>query len=242
MIRYREQLKNYQCEMSINNFYQHPHFKQYANQESIRSNISPSINIDIKNKFITELKKVKQKAVSLININKTPIENIPKNDPTPIPFIEKKKPPQPIQNTIPIEKVTFDNDLSYFLCSVISELDKCGLNISDFKFNSIKHINEKIRQKANIEQKNLTTTNNLNTEISSNLQEKPVLKSSKNIIPVFLRKRFSTSGLCFIDRMVCDENNNNIFDQEYNSINNNINNTSDYIPSYEMFTCPEYQS
>ena len=54
MIRYREQQKNYQCEMSINNFYQHPHFKQYANQDSIRSNISPSINMDIKNKFITE--------------------------------------------------------------------------------------------------------------------------------------------------------------------------------------------
>ena len=65
MIRYREQLKNYQCEMSINNFYQHPYFKQYSNQDSIRSNISPNITLDIKNKFISELKKVKQKAVLL---------------------------------------------------------------------------------------------------------------------------------------------------------------------------------
>ena len=148
---------------------------------------------------------MKQKAVSMININKAPIETIPKNDPPPIQFLEKKKTTQPPQSTLTIEKATFDNDLSYFLCSVISELDKCGLNISDFKFNSIKHINEKIRQKANVDQKNITTTN-INTEVNNN-QEKPVLKSSKNMIPVYLRKRFSTSGSCFIDRMVyvlCD--------------------------------------
>lgn len=132
-LKYRETLKNYQTETSIHSkfifikknkkdFYQHSHFKQNTNVEVLKCNLQIQ-NTDVKNKFMAEQKKVKHKATHIINSvpPKVPIE--PAQNPIipqQAPYIEKKKPIQP-----PVERV-FDNDLSYFLCSVISEQDKCG--------------------------------------------------------------------------------------------------------------------
>ena len=45
----------------------------------------------------------------------------------------KEKTPH-VVTSIPAPEKVIDNDVSYYLCSLISELDKEGFNINDFKY------------------------------------------------------------------------------------------------------------
>lgn len=245
LIKHREMIKCYQNEISVYNFYQHSSFKQ---QQNTTESQVPKLNLSItqvetKQKFLHELKKAKQKAGHMITV---PLPPKGANEPTnnvgsshnviTQTNVSREKKPQHTINPISQEKVV-DNDASYFLCSIISSLDKEGLSIADFKINNQKNINEKIKtlkQKElndsnvhpghmNSQRMNVLSNNdNMQNQIAGQRQNSMAYKQAKNILPFFLRKRLSPGGILWLDRITEDAT----IDNEYHTISGNE------IPSY----------
>lgn len=225
LIKYREMIKCYQNEISINNFYQHSSFKQQQNSlESLVPKLNlPITQVDTKQKFLHELKKAKQKASHMITV---PLPPKGANEPTnnvgsthnviSATNVPREKKPTHIINPIAQEKI-IDNDTSYFLCSIISALDKEGLSIQDFKLSNLKQMNEKIKV---WKQKELNESNTqsdymnkqrVNNDVQVDRTAIQRLKQAKNIFKFALRKRLSPGGITFLDRITLDATMNNEF-------------------------------
>lgn len=130
LIKYREMIKSNQNELNMHSFYQHTHFKQVNSSIEVpKYNLQIPTN-DARQKFMHNLKKVKHKAMNLIHAapTKERVENVnPIIQPTNANNVDKK-----IKAQLPQERI-IDNDNAYFICSLISALDKDGQVITFFK-------------------------------------------------------------------------------------------------------------
>jgi len=214
LIKYREMIKSYQNEISIHNFYNTSQLKTVLSTNA-EQNILPKYTVllpqnETKQRFLQELKKAKQKASQFISVpiqkttNQSESVNHQPNHPPPLMptshYQEKKKQQMHATNLHSAEKIV-DNDISFFLCSLISDLDKEGLSITDFKYNQIKSINEKIGQRKIKEMNNdgsMVQRNSISaphTDIAVNKINTSGTKATKNVIPFYLVKRPNPGGM-----------------------------------------------